>query len=412
MVEWPACITCNCDLQFVHPQRENSCRMYPRVLARTLRELASFYPIVTVTGPRQSGKTTLCRGTFRHKPYVSLEPLDERAFAMEDPRGFLAQHAAGAIIDEVQYAPGLLSYLQADVDERPEPGRFILTGSQHFGLAEAVAQSLAGRTGVLHLLPLSYDELQGFPKPPADLFATLWQGGYPRIYDQRIPADRWLADYVATYVQRDVRQVLNIGDLQAFAAFVRLCAGRTAQELSLAALGADAGVSHNTARAWLSVLEASFICFRLPAWHRNIGKQVVKAAKLHFFDTGLACHLLGIRNAEQLVNHPQRGALFETWVVSEIYKARVHRGLPPALFHLRRTRGPEVDLLLDGATRLELIEAKSGATMSEDFLKPLRQATADLVAGGEVRPIGRRLVYGGTHRQRRSDAEVVPRPKH
>jgi len=381
--------------------------MILRKLAGPLRDLARLYPVVKVTGPRQSGKTTLCRATFPDKAYVSLEPLDERDFAETDPRGFLRLYADGAVIDEVQRAPGLLTYLQADVDDRPEPGRFILTGSQHFGLTAAIAQSLAGRTGVLHLLPLSLDEVRRFAAPPTDLFGTLWAGGYPRIFDQGIPPDRWLADYITTYIQRDVRQVVNVGDLHAFTTFVRLCAGRTAQEVNLSALGADAGVSHATARVWLSVLETSFICFRLPAWHRNLGKRLRKTAKLHFFDSGLVCHLLGIRTAEQLVHHPLRGAVFETWVASEIYKAGAHAGLEPTLFHLREDRGAEIDLVLETGDHLLLVEAKSGATIAPDALRSLNVVAERLAASAVTGRVGRRLIYGGDTSQERSQAEVV-----
>ncbi len=382
--------------------------MIPRNLQAPLRELAQYYPIITVTGPRQSGKTTLCRGTFPEKAYVSLEPLDDRDFARTDPRGFLAQYAAGAIIDEIQHVPELLSYLQVDVDGNPEAGRFVLTGSQHFGLSQAIAQSMAGRTGVLHLLPLSLDELRRFPSPPTGLFDTLWSGGYPRIHDQGFPPGRWLADYVTTYVERDVRQMLNVGDLQAFTTFLKLCAGRTAQTVNLSSLGGDAGVSHNTARAWLSVLETSFVCLRLPAWHRNLGKQAVKAAKLHFVDSGLACHLLGIQSADQLVHHPQRGAIFESWVASEIYKARVHRGLEPRLYHYRDPRDVEIDVVLDTADHLSLIEAKSGATLASEFFRPLEALADALASRGESRRIDRWLLYGGDPPQRRSAGAAIP----
>jgi uncharacterized protein len=381
--------------------------MIERNLAGPLRDAAGYYPVVTVTGPRQSGKTTLCRATFPSKAYVSLEPLDEREFAQNDPRGFLRLYSGGAIIDEVQHAPDLLSYLQADVDERPEHGRFILTGSQHFGLTAAVTQSLAGRTAVLNLLPLSLDELRRFPAPVDDLFATLWAGGYPRIHDQHVPPARWLADYFSTYVQRDVRQVLNVGDLQAFAGFVRLCAGRTAQDLNLSALGADAGVSHATARAWLSVLEASFLCFRLPAWHRNLGKRLRKTAKLHFLDSGLVCYLLGIQSADQLVRHPQRGAIFESWVAAEAYKAQANRGGEPTLYHLREDRGAEIDLVLEAVDHLLLAEAKSGATVTSDALKVLDAVSSRITQAGESRPVQRRLVYGGDSTYTRSGVDVV-----
>ena len=319
--------------------------MIHRTLEKKLLEMAGYYPSVLVTGPRQSGKTTLCRMVYPEKRYVSLESLDIREFAVSDPRGFLAEYADGAVIDEVQNAPELFSYLQTDMDERPEPGRFILTGSQHFGLSQSISQSLAGRCGILALLPPSLEELRAFPNATDGLFQVLWQGAYPRIYDRSIPAHQWLADYTATYVQRDVRQVINVGDLQTFASFLRLCAGRTAQEINLSAVGNDVGVSHNTVRSWLSVLETSYIVHRLQAWHTNIRKQVVKAAKLHFFDSGLVCYLLGIREPEQLRFHPLRGAIFESWVFSEIYKGCVHRGVQPSLFHYREARGLEVDLL-------------------------------------------------------------------
>ncbi len=381
--------------------------MIPRTLESKLRELTGYYPVVVVTGPRQSGKTTLCRATFPERPYVSMEALDTREFARDDPRGFLAQYADGAIFDEIQHVPELLNYLQGEVDARPEPGRFVLTGSQHFGLSQAISQSLAGRCGILVLLPPSLDELRAFPSTPNDLYSVLWQGAYPRIYDRDIPAHRWLADYTATYLQRDVRQVINVGDLQAFSGFLKLCAGRTAREVNLSALGGDAGVSHNTARAWLSVLETSYIIHRLPAWHLNIRKQVVKAPKLHFFDSGLACYLLGIREPEQLRLHPLRGAIFESWVIAEIYKAYAHRGMAPGLFHYRETRGLEIDLLVDRGERLDAIEIKSGATVSTDFFKNLQQFPNRLGDAGESRPIGNTVVYGGEESQQRSYARLL-----
>jgi hypothetical protein len=381
--------------------------MIPRTLEAKLRELAGYYPVVALTGPRQSGKTTLCRATFPEHLYVSMETLDTREFAHGDPRGFLAAYANGAVIDEIQHAPELFNYLRSEVDERPDPGRFILTGSQHFGLSQSIFQSLAGRCGILALLPPSLEELRAFPTAPVDLYKLLWQGAYPRIYDRAIPARQWLADYTATYVQRDVRQVINVGDLHAFSGFLRLCAGRTAQELNLSTLGSDAGVSHNTVRTWLSVLETSYILHRLPAWHTNIRKQVVKAPKLHFFDSGLVCYLLGIREPEQLRLHPQRGAIFESWVISEIYKANVHRGIQPSLFHYRETRGLEIDLLIDQSERLDAIEIKSGATASSDFFRDLRPFPKRLRDAGESRGVESHVVYGGNESQQRSYAQLV-----
>jgi len=381
--------------------------MIKRQLTGKLLELAGFYPVVVVTGPRQAGKTTLCQATFPDKPYVSLESLDTRDYARNDPRGFLAEYRSGAIIDEIQQVPELLSYLQSDVDANPVTGRFILTGSQHFGLSAAIAQSLAGRSGVLVLLPPGIDELSGFANPPQDLYSTLWQGAYPRIYDRDIPAHQWLADYTMTYLERDVRQVINIGDLRAFSDFLKLCAGRTAQEINLSSLGKDAGVSHNTARSWLSVLETSFIIHRLPAWHANIRKQVVKAPKLHFIDSGLACYLLGIHEPEQLRHHPLRGPIFESWVVSELYKTQLHNGEQPNMYHYRESRGLEIDLLIDRGEYLHAIEVKSGATASSDFFKQFRDLPAKLRNTRLPQDIRNHVIYGGLDSQQRSQGRLV-----
>ena len=383
--------------------------MIARNISKILKFSASKYPVVTLTGPRQSGKTTLCRQIFPQHRYVSLEPLDHRSYAREDPRGFLREYADGAIIDEVQHAPDLPSYLQESVDARPDPGRFILTGSQHFGLAATVSQSLAGRTAVHHLLPASLDELHRFESAPTELFETLWAGSYPAIFDRHIPPERWFADYLSTYVQRDVRQILNVTDLDSFTRFVRLCAAFSGQELNLAKLGSAAGIAQQTAKAWLGVLEASFLCIRLPPWHVNLKKQLVKAPKLHFLDTGLLCHQLGIRGADQLRHHPQRGAVFESWVVSEVYKARVHAGVSADMFHFRATRGPEVDLIVLRENGVTLVEAKSAETIASDFFEGLDKLSAEAkLANDGPGAIECRLVYGGSAAQRRTDVEVVP----
>jgi uncharacterized protein len=381
--------------------------MIQRTLQGKLKELAGYYPAVMVTGPRQSGKTTLCRMTWPERRYVSLESLDSRDFARNDPRGFLAEFSHDVIIDEVQHVPELFNYLQSDVDDRPDPGRFIMTGSQHFGLSQSISQSLAGRCGILELLPPNLEELRGFSNVPSDLFSLLWQGAYPRIYDQNIPAHQWLADYTATYIQRDVRQVINVSDLQAFSGFLKLCAGRTGQELNFSTLGSDAGVSHNTARAWISVLEASYIVHRLPAWHANIRKQVVKTPKLHFLDSGLACYLLGIREPDQLRLHPLRGAIFESWVVSEIYKSRLHSGTEPDLFHYREARGPEIDLLVKQGPQLAAVEIKSGTTINEDFFKNIKRFADRMKDEGQKRRIQSYIVYGGDNSQKRSLGQVI-----
>jgi uncharacterized protein len=378
------------------------------VIERTLRApllaLAERYPVVTLTGPRQSGKTTLCRAAFPDKPYLSLEPPDEREFARTDPRGFLARVPDGSVIDEVQRVPELLSYLQQIVDARPRPGAFVLTGSQHFGLVDAVAQTLAGRTALLQLLPLALDEVRRFPQPADRLGDVLWAGGYPRIYDQHLPAHEWLGNYVATYVERDVRQVLRVADLVTFQTFLRLCAGRTGQLLNVSGLGADCGITQPTARSWLSVLEASYVVFRLPALHTNVRKRLVRAPKLYFHDTGLLCYLLGIRTPEQLDSHPLRGAVFECWVVSEILKYHLHRGATPTLHFYRDRQGHEVDLLVERGNDLVAVEAKSGRTIAPDAFEALgrfRTVGATPAAQRDV------VVYGGDETQARSAGDLL-----
>ncbi|MCE2398790.1 MAG: ATP-binding protein [Gemmatimonadetes bacterium] len=363
------------------------------------------YPVVTVTGPRQSGKTTLCRTVLPDRPYVSLEGMDVRIYAREDPRGFLREYSDGAVIDEVQRAPELTSYLQEVIDDDPAPGRFVLTGSQHFGLGEAVSQSLAGRVGVLYLLPPGLDELARFGRPSPSLLEVLWTGAYPRIHDRQIPADVWLRDYFTTYVERDVRSLRNVTDLEAFSAFVRLAAGRTASEVSLSALASDIGVRHNTIRAWLSVLDASFLCFRMPAYRSNVRRRWIRAPKFHFLDSGLACHLLGIRSPEELRHHPLRGPIFESWVACEVFKAVTHRGEEPRLRHYRAA-GTEVDLVADRGSALILAEAKSGATITPRFFGGIRRLGRELEDAGYT--VERRLVYGGDRRQSRSGTEVIP----
>lgn len=383
--------------------------MIERDLQPVLLEAAAHYPVVTVTGPRQSGKTTLCRAAFPDHAYISLERLDSREYAREDPRGFLDEYSEGAILDEVQRIPTLLSWLQVEVDERPDHGRFILTGSQHFGLSAAISQSLAGRTAVLNLLPPSLGELRRFQQPSTDdLTQTLWTGAFPRIFDREIPPDRWLADYVTTYVERDVREVLNVGDLRSFTTFLKLCAGRTANEVNLSALAGDTGVTHNTVKAWLSVLETGYLVTLLPAWHRNLRKQLVKRPKLHFLDTGLVCSLLGIHNPDQLRHHPLRGAVFESWVVAEILKTRLHAGFTPGVHHFRESRGLEVDAVLEREGTLVLVEAKSGATTNSEQIRPLARLTELLERHQEHRPTERVLVYGGDEQHARSTATVLP----
>jgi predicted AAA+ superfamily ATPase len=381
--------------------------MIERNLTTVLLSAATRFPVVTVTGPRQSGKTTLCQAVFPGRNYVSLERPDVRDRALSDPLGFLDRLRDGAILDEVQRAPNLLSYLQEEVDRRREPGRFILTGSSNLMLL-AVSQSLAGRTALLTLLPPGHDELRRFQGPALDLFATLWTGAYPAIHDRRVPADEWLNAYVETYVERDVRQILNVGDLATFQTFLRLCAGRTAQLLNLSALAADCGINHGTARAWLSVLEASYLVARIPPLLPNLNKRLVRTPKLHFLDCGLACALLGITTPDQIRTHPLRGSLFESWVVSEVMKARLHRGLPSGLSFYRDRGGLEADLVVESGTRCYVVEAKSGQTPARDFLGPLERV-AGIVARDPARPdIRQRLAFGGDDAGMWGRAELVP----
>lgn len=382
--------------------------MIRRTLAAKLAALARKFPIVTVTGPRQSGKTTLCRAVFPNKGYVSLEAPDIREYALRDPRGLIADHAGGAIFDEVQRAPQLLSYLQSEVDERPTAGRFVLTGSANFALLQSVWQSLAGRTGLLQLFPLSLGEIRRFPDVPTDLWTLLWKGAYPAVYDRDVAPGDWFAAYVGTYVERDVRQILNVTDLMAFQTFLRLCAGRTGQLLNTSTLGADAGVTHNTARAWLTVIEASYLAFRLAPFHANVNKRLVKTPKLHFYDSGLLCWLLGITRPEHLREHPLRGSIFESWVIAEIVKARANAGLPPALSFYRDRKGLEVDGVLERGTAVVAVETKSGQTIADDCFSALRAFAAAQRARPHAPRVSAVVVYGGTHQQRRAEATVVP----
>ncbi|HYC54212.1 MAG TPA: DUF4143 domain-containing protein [Candidatus Binatia bacterium] len=376
--------------------------MIERLIEPRLRSAAAQQPVVVLTGPRQSGKTTLCRAIFPDRPYVNLEPLDQREFARRDPRAFLRSVRDGAVIDEIQRVPDLLSYIQADVDEDPRAGRFILTGSQNLLLLAAVTQTLAGRAAMLELLPLSSEELLGAGMMADDPFATIIAGGYPRIHDRKLVPSVWLADYVAAYVERDVRQVLNVGDLFAFQTFLGLAAGRASQLLSLAGLGSDAGVTQPTARQWLSVLEATYVAWRLPPLHGNFRKRLVKTPKLCFYDTGLLCHLVGIRTRDELVRHPLRGPIFENWVISEVLKWHRHRGLVPRMSFYRDRAGLEVDLIVEAGGVTRAVEVKSSATIADDFFDAL-DAFAELRRGCD-----RLVIHAGSARQHRTDRLALP----
>jgi predicted AAA+ superfamily ATPase len=371
-----------------------------------LKNLAGQFPAIVLTGPRQSGKSTVCQKVFAKLPYATLESPDVRAFASEDSRGFLKQFPKGAVLDEIQNSPQLASYLQEIIDREPAPGRWILTGSRNFEVMEFNSQSLAGRSAVVHLLPLSRHEVTAFPSHPKTLNETLLTGGYPRILDRKLrPAD-WLASYVAAYLERDVRSLSNVGDLAAFQRFVQLSAGRLAQLLNFSSLAADCGVSQPTAKAWSSVLETSFISFRLPSYHANISKRLMKMPKLHFYDTGLACWLLGIRDAAQLDVHPLRGAVFECWVVSEIIKQRFNLGEANGVFFFRDKAGLECDALVQGRKSLKIVEVKAGQTISSDWAGSSRKITE--LFSKTKQQVSSVVVYGGDEKQERSGVTYLP----
>jgi predicted AAA+ superfamily ATPase len=376
--------------------------MIPRQATATLHELARGFPVVAITGPRQSGKTTLARQTFPQLPYVNLEDPDTRELAQSDPRRFLGRHASGAVLDEVQRVPQLLSYLLGMADATPAMGRWVLTGSQQFGLLDGISQSLAGRVGLLTLLPLANGELTGRGDT---LEQRLWTGGYPALHaaTRSLRPEHWFAGYVATYVERDVRRLVNVANLQTFQRFVAMCAARSAQLLNLNSLAADCGISQPTARQWLTVLQASHLVTLLSPYHRNFGKRLVKTPKLYFLDTGLLCWLLRIGSPDELQIHAARGAVFETWVVGETLKYRFNLGLPADLHFWRDNHGLEVDLVFEHGGRLHSVECKSGATYAHDWMAPARR-WRDSAGPTAARST---LVYGGDASFEREDHDVI-----
>lgn len=369
--------------------------MYRRDLQGFLEKKSQEYPVVTVIGPRQSGKSTLCRSTFPQYKYVNLEEGDLRNLALQDPRSFLKKYSPPVIIDEIQRVPELLSYIQTLVDQPGPKSSYILTGSHQLLLMEKVSQSLAGRTYLAKLLPFSHQELlQKKETSTLDLNTFLYTGGYPRIYDQHLSPTEWLSQYYQTYVERDVRQILKIENLELFDRFVRLCAGRIGQLLDLSSLASDCGISSPTAGAWLSVLKTSFICWTLQPHFKNFNKRLIKAPKLYFYDTGLACYLLQIKNLSMLETHPLRGHLFENWVIAEKMKQSFHQGEEPSYYFWRDQKGHEVDLVLDQSTFLYPMEIKSGATFHSDFLKDVHYLN-DLQNSSLPQNILGECIYGG-----------------
>ena len=347
--------------------------MIKRAVESTLIDMLQGFPIVTITGPRQSGKTTLSKKVFADKPYFSLEDPDVRERALVDPRGFLNNLPDGGVLDEIQRAPELFSYLQSHVDADGRKGLFILTGSQQFGLISQITQSLAGRTAFIELLPFSLSELVEAKQLPETLEKMLFNGGYPALYDRKLKPSQWFAAYVTAYVERDVRQLIKVQDLETFQRFVKFCAGRSGQLLNLSSLAADCGITHNTAKAWISVLEASYIIFQLRPHHENFNKRLVKSSKLYFYDVGLLCWLLGIREQDQLAVHPLRGNIFETLIISEWKKYYLNMGETPPLHFWRDSNGNEIDLIVETNYQLMPVEIKSGQTVNSDFFKGLKK---------------------------------------
>lgn len=374
--------------------------MIDRLATKRLIRLAKTFRSVAVAGPRQSGKTTLCRAVFPEKAYVSLENPDTLEFANTDPRGFLAQYATGngAIFDEIQRAPHLFSYLQQILDETKQKGLFILTGSNNFLLQENITQTLSGRIAYLQLLPLSLEELKasGHIKPRYTWHMVA--GGYPEVIADAIDPTDWYLNYISTYIERDVRQLKNINNLAQFTKLVRMCAGRTGQILNMAALSNDCGIDQKTVAAWLGVLQSSYIIYLLKPYYNNFNKRITKTPKLYFYDTGVACALLGIKSADQIAMHAAKGPLFENLIVGELLKDRFNNGETDSLYYWRDKTGHEVDILTDDAGKLTAIELKAGETISQDFFRGLTYF-ADLQGGA----VEKRLIYGGSQTQVRSN---------
>ncbi len=373
-----------------------------RTIAPLALSLFAQYPVLTITGPRQSGKTTLVRHLFKDKPYVNFEKPDVREFFESDPNGFLDSYADGAVFDEIQRVPQLTSYLQVKVDESGRNGLFVLTGSAQFEMLAQVTQSLVGRTALLRLLPFSIDELG--PLCPGNLDTLLRTGFYPRVHDQKLDPSQFYSDYLQTYVERDLRQLTEVRNLSAFQRFIRLCAGRVGQLLNMESLGADTGVSSVTVRHWLSVLEASYVVALLPPWHENIGKRLIKSPKLYFYDIGLVSYLCGIEVDSHVANHPLRGNLFENLVVMEAFKRRYNQGKQAGLSFFRDAKGLEVDLLFPDGPRFIPVEIKSGQSIHSSFLDNLARLKTLL----PERCAPGILVYGGAESQERSQGRILP----
>lgn len=377
--------------------------MIQRTLATHIRKMAGLYPIVAVTGPRQSGKTTLLMNMFPEYRYVSLENPDNLSFAINDPNGFLELYNEQVIFDEVQRAPQLFSYLQTQVDQSRKMGQFMLSGSQNFNLLNSITQSLAGRVALLKLLPFDFAELKAESLLPEDFTEILIRGNYPALYDRPLPTTDFYANYLETYVERDISTLLNIKDLSSFRTFVRLCAARAGQILNLSELARDAAISVPTVRSWLSMLESSYLVFQLPPYFRNFNKRLIKSPKLYFYDTGLLCFLLGIKTAEQLLLNEQKGAIFENFILNEYMRQNLHQNLHREFYYWRDSNGLEIDLLISGdSPAFDLVEIKASKTILQKMFNNLDEV-GKLAGGLSNRKV---LVYSGTLSQKRTDYQV------
>ena len=377
--------------------------MIQRQQQAKLLSLAKQFPVISIIGPRQSGKSTLVKHCFPKYDYISFEDIDNRRRALLDMRGFLEQYGKGVIFDEVQRVPELFSYLQTHVDASGKKGKFILTGSHNYLLQEKVSQSLAGRVAMLRLLPFSMQELADAGKLPADIHKILFKGFYPRLFSSRVQPSDWYPAYIETYMQRDVREIKNIPNLNYFQKFLHLLAGRHGQQLNLTSLATEVGVVHNTISSWISILEASYVIYLLKPHFNNFNKRITKTPKIYFYDSGLVCSLLGIEKAEQLNTHHIKGPLFEGLIITELIKARFNAGLSNNCFYWRDKTGNEVDCIIDKAGSLTAIEIKSGKTINGDYFNNLNFWKN--LSGNTNKSY---LIYGGTETQKIKNNIVVP----
>lgn len=378
--------------------------MIERELKNIIQDIAKKMPVVSITGPRQSGKTTLAKIAFQEYKYLNLENIQTREYAENDPVSFLNQDSKGLIIDEVQNVPELFSYIQVIVDEKRNNGMFILTGSNNFLLLEKISQSLAGRVAIFHLFPFSLKELENTKYNQKKYEDYILNGFYPRLYDQELLPEEIYPSYIQTYIERDVRKIININDLRVFQQFIRICAGRIGQLINFSSIGNELGIDHKTIKRWFSILETSFIIYFLHPWHKNFNKRIVKTPKLYFYDTGVASSLLKIKSTEQLDTHFAKGALFENLIINEIIKNNLNQGSTLEIYFWRDNIGNEIDLIISEGNHYKPVEIKSGKTIHESFFKGLKYINKI----SSSKPENSYLIYGGIEHQKRTDVEIIP----